>query len=98
MIVGEYTVLTIGNPLRNLKYTVFGWRIHKLVVGEHTVVTIGNRLRNLRIHSFFVENKQVDRWRIHSFSYRKSLKEPQNTQYLGGEYPSRLSENTQLSL
>jgi hypothetical protein len=51
--VGEYTVFTIGNPLRNLGIHSFWWRIHKLNVGEYTVFTIGNPLRNLRIHSFW---------------------------------------------
>ena len=118
MIVGEYTVFPIGNPLRKSRihsfwventqvdcwrihsfaYTkslkelentqFFGWRIHKLIVGEYTVFTIGNPLRNLRTHNFWVENTQADCWRIHSFHYRKSLKEIENTQFLGGEYTS----------
>jgi hypothetical protein len=88
LIVGEYTVFPIGNPLRKLRIHSFGWRIHKLIVGEYTVFHIGNPLRKSRIHSFWVENTQVDCWRIHSFSYRKSLKELENTQFLGGEYTS----------
>ena len=56
MNVGEYTVFTIGNPLRNLRIHSFGWRIHKLNVGEYTVFTIGNPLRTLRIHSVLVQN------------------------------------------
>jgi hypothetical protein len=59
LIVGEYTVFTIGNPLRNLRIHRFWWRIHKLIVGEYTV-----------------------------FHYSKSLKEIENTQFLGGEYTS----------
>ena len=54
-----------------------------MIVGEYTVFTVGNPLRNLRIHRFWVENTQVDCWRIHSFSYRKSLKEIENTQFFG---------------
>jgi hypothetical protein len=50
--VGEYSVFTIGNPLRNLRIHSFWWRIHKLNVGEYTVFTVGNPLRSLRIHSF----------------------------------------------
>ena len=42
MNVGEYTVFTIGNPLRTLRIHSFWWRIHKLNVGEYTVFTIGN--------------------------------------------------------
>ena len=61
----------------------FGWSIHKLIVREHTVVFIGTPLRKSRIHNFWVENTQVDCWRIHSFSYRKFLKELENTQFLG---------------
>jgi hypothetical protein len=52
-----------------------------LNVGEYTLCTIGNPLRNLRIHSFWAENTQVECWRIHSFHYRKSLKEHENTQF-----------------
>jgi hypothetical protein len=53
--VGEYTVFTVGNPLRNLRIHSFWWRTHKLHVGEYmyTVFTIGNPLRSLRIHSFW---------------------------------------------
>ena len=93
--VGEYTVFAIGNPLRNLRTHSFGWRIHKLIVGEYTVLPIGNPLRKSRIHSFWVENTQVDCCRIHSFSYRESLEDIENTQFSGGEYTSRLLENTQ---
>ena len=52
--VGEYTVFTIGNPLRNLRIPTFWWRIHELNVGEYIVFTIGNPFRNMRIHSFLV--------------------------------------------
>ena len=65
----------------------FWWRIHELNVGEYTVFTIGNPLRNMRIHSFWVENTQVECLRIHIY-YRKSLKEPENIPFLGGEYTS----------
>jgi hypothetical protein len=44
-----------------------------LIVGEYTVSPIENPLRRLRKHSFWSENTQVDCWRIHSFSYMKSL-------------------------
>jgi hypothetical protein len=66
-----------------------------MIVGEYTVLPIGNPLRKSRIHSFWVENTQVDCWRIHSFSYRESLEDIENTQFSGGEYTSRLLENTQ---
>jgi hypothetical protein len=88
LIVGEYTVFPIGNPLRISRIHSFGWRIHKLIVGEYTVLPIGNPLRKSRIHRFWVENTQVDCWRIHTFPYGKSLKELENTQILGGEYTS----------
>jgi hypothetical protein len=95
LIVGEYTVFPTGNPLRKSRIHNFGWRIHELIVGEYTVFTIGNPLRNLRIHRFLVENTQVDCWRIHSFHYRNSLKELENTQFLGGEYTHRFLANIQ---
>jgi hypothetical protein len=47
------------------------------VVGEYTVFTMGNPLRSLKIHSFGRRMyTQVERCRIHSFHYRKSLEEP----------------------
>jgi hypothetical protein len=61
LVIGEYIVLTIGNPSRNFnRIHSFWWRIHKLIVGEYTVFTIENPLRNFGIHSFWVENTQVD--------------------------------------
>ena len=69
-------------------------------VGEYTVFTIGNPLRNLKIHSFWAENTQVEYWRIHSFRYRKSLKEPEMTQFWAGfgwRLHDGLSETTQFS-
>jgi hypothetical protein len=65
----------------NLRIHSFWWRIHKFDVGKYTVFTIGNPLRKSRIHSFLLENTQVWCWRIHSFYYRKSLKELENTQF-----------------
>ena len=88
MVVREYTIFPIGNPSRNWGYIVCGWRIHKLIVGEYTVFPIGNPLRKSRIHSFLVENTQVDCRRMHSFHYRKTIKELENTQ--------SLVENTQV--
>jgi hypothetical protein len=60
-----------------------------LLLGKTQFFTIGNPLRNMRknrIHSFG--------WRIHKlivgeyivFHYRKSLKEIENTQFLGRKY------------
>jgi hypothetical protein len=54
-----------------------------LIVGEYTVFTIGIPSRKSRIHTFWAQNTQVDCWRIHSFSYTKSLKEIKNTQFFG---------------
>ena len=51
-----------------------------------------------RIHSFSAENTQVECWRIHSFYYRKSLKEPENTQIFGEEQTSLMLENTHFTI
>ena len=55
-------------------------------------------MRNLKIHSLLAENTQAGCWRIHSFYYRKSLEESENTQFLVGEYSSLMLENTQFLL
>jgi hypothetical protein len=65
--------------------------------GEYTSCLLENTIHSrwvedtqvdCRNTQFLVENTQVDCWRIHSFHYRKSLKEIENTQFLGGEYTS----------
>ena len=80
----ENTHFLLQISLKEPENTQFlGAEYTSLIFGEYTDFTIGNPLRNMRIHSFWQENTQVECWRIHSFYYRKSLKQHKDTQFLG---------------
>jgi hypothetical protein len=60
--VGDYTVFTMGNPLRDSRLYIFWGRLHRLNVGDYTLFHYGKSLKRFEIKQILWEIRRLEYW------------------------------------